>query len=1353
MRLNPVVLFLVAVVIVNRVGSQDAHVKHPELPRLVRNWAEKLGGELWHFGELVTRRSTVVESYRHAIVTAKDGESLLREITSRVKNMMDKKVDAVRRIMEIAENVAATAQDDVGEDYDYYKAKDLIDTTAVTTTEEPQHQNDNTEFQDDDDDDDDESKNIENDPQTDALRRENRRYSSKMIDDYQNEEGDSDIDADADINANLNVNVDPSENEQLENANKDDLERPDEIEREEEGEEGVEQEPMASLKPPVDKRRLPLHPNPNFYNIPVNLNVSAVHVPSNVYDRSPEVIRDIKWSEELDKSFQDNYKQDPTISWQYFGSSSGFMRQYPAMIWKQEPVDLYDCRMRSWYVEAASSPKDIVILIDRSGSMTGMRREIAKHVVNNILDTLGNNDYVNIYTFSNTTDPLIDCFEGHLVQANLANVRQFKEAMFGFKTEQIANFSLALTAAFELLQSYREERAGEGAQCNQAIMLVTDGVYYNFKEIFKEYNWRNLPFMPVRVFTYLIGREVSDVREVKWMACANQGYYVHLSTYAEVREQVLQYLPVMARPMVLNPTLKPNPTWSPVYADVTDPKLTNWLWVTRERNKQRDRFLLYRRNRNRTSFFIDDVIDRKFMYQQRRMDFNKDKVPGEFQEYRLMTSVSLPVYDKRQNATRIANLLGVAGTDVPIATIERLLLPYRVGVNGFAFIVTNNGYILLHPDLRPVFQGILKPAYNRVDMVEVELFDDDTEPREFSSELLKLRSAIVNQSSGDKEYRVKYHMDEMNRIHFGKRHYYYTGIEGTPFTLVLALPDRYGHYEIDQQSKEDKHRIFVTHNNNLTQFFTGNWTVHPAWTYCRYLGEKRVQRNFSSPAAELLHFLEKMSMPGWKWNNSHSQECDRSLINRVLYDAKITEWFHKNITNTNKEDNGPIAMLMSLLPRHEFISRFGITVAFLATHSGLTRWQDFPQNAATPKVHFHELHAEAVNEVWYRRAVEQHYRQPRSFVYSVPFDADWPVSVAVLEGEEEQPPRPSDDVLVTASHAIFKEDPKDKRVKAVVGVVGFQMYHRALHALFQNITSQCGDERCKRTCSSEELHCMLVDDNGYIVVAYDRKRTGMFLGDFRPDILEMLVEEGVYNRTRMYDYQATCFPNIHTVSPASPRLLTPFENFGEIFSWLLTTIIYFAKVAVARPGDDFIATEQPSSAAAANVVLEEAEPEHEDEDQPSRTFEKDFDHRLLINKTHPEPCDTEMYLYHLIHYSESNISRSGYNRTMRDCARPFLVQPVVASNMVLLVINMLCPEVPMEEPILSPTPVDVWYNESRHCHILRYNKFPRRNYMSCINRSIHEQTIQLCGRAATDARPHNVLVSLVLLVALFFIAA
>lgn len=35
-----------------------------------------------------------------------------------------------------------------------------------------------------------------------------------------------------------------------------------------------------------------------------------------------------------------------------------------------------------------------------------------------------------------------------------------------------------------------------------------------------------------------------------------------------------------------------------------------------------------------------------------------------------------------------------------------------------------------------------------------------------------------------------------------------------------------------------------------------------------------------------------------------------------------------------------------LFDRNEFKQRFGITVAFLATHSGLTRWQEFHSNMA-----------------------------------------------------------------------------------------------------------------------------------------------------------------------------------------------------------------------------------------------------------------------------------------------------------------------------------------------------------------------------------------------------------------------
>ena len=95
-------------------------------------------------------------------------------------------------------------------------------------------------------------------------------------------------------------------------------------------------------------------------------------------------------------------------------------------------------------------------------------------------------------------------------------------------------------------------------------MFVTDGVPYTYETIFQEYNQ---PHKPVRVFTYLIGREISDLEAAKWMACENKGYFTHVTTLAEVKEQVLKYIPVMARPLVLFRETHPV-KWTGVYADI-----------------------------------------------------------------------------------------------------------------------------------------------------------------------------------------------------------------------------------------------------------------------------------------------------------------------------------------------------------------------------------------------------------------------------------------------------------------------------------------------------------------------------------------------------------------------------------------------------------------------------------------------------------------------------------------------------------------------------------------------------------------------------------------------------------------
>uniref|UniRef100_A0AAY4A5B7 VWFA domain-containing protein n=1 Tax=Denticeps clupeoides TaxID=299321 RepID=A0AAY4A5B7_9TELE len=317
-----------------------------------------------------------------------------------------------------------------------------------------------------------------------------------------------------------------------------------------------------------------LEPNDHFNNLSVNLSLSVVQVPTNMYNKDPDIVNGVHWSEALNKVFVDNFEKDPSLIWQYFGSAKGFFRQYPGVKWHPDEhgVIAFDCRNRKWYIQAATSPKDVVILVDVSGSMKGLRLTIARQTVSSILDTLGDDDFFNIIAYNQEIHYVEPCLNGTLVQADRTNKDHFREHLDKLFAKGIGLLGNALTEAFTILSDFNQ--TGRGSVCSQAIMLVTDGATQMYDDVFAKFNW---PDRKVRIFPYLIGRESAFADNLKWMACANKGYFTQISTLADVQENVMRYLHVMSRPKVIDH--EHDTVWTEAYVDSTvsnagDRKLT-----------------------------------------------------------------------------------------------------------------------------------------------------------------------------------------------------------------------------------------------------------------------------------------------------------------------------------------------------------------------------------------------------------------------------------------------------------------------------------------------------------------------------------------------------------------------------------------------------------------------------------------------------------------------------------------------------------------------------------------------------------------------------------------------------------
>uniref|UniRef100_A0A8C2RG56 VWFA domain-containing protein n=1 Tax=Capra hircus TaxID=9925 RepID=A0A8C2RG56_CAPHI len=317
-------------------------------------------------------------------------------------------------------------------------------------------------------------------------------------------------------------------------------------------------DPEKNDSEPGSQRIKPVFIDDANFGRQISYQHAAVHIPTDIYEGSTIVLNELNWTSALDEVFKKNREEDPSLLWQVFGSATGLARYYPASPWVDNSrtpnkIDLYDVRRRPWYIQGAASPKDMLILVDVSGSVSGLTLKLIRTSVSEMLETLSDDDFVNVASFnSNAQD--VSCFQ-HLVQANVRNKKVLKDAVNNITAKGITDYKKGFSF-------YNVSRAN----CNKIIMLFTDGGEERAQEIFTKYNKDK----KVRVFTFSVGQHNYDRGPIQWMACENKGYYYEIPSIGAIRINTQEYLDVLGRPMVLAGDKAKQVQWTNVYLDALE---------------------------------------------------------------------------------------------------------------------------------------------------------------------------------------------------------------------------------------------------------------------------------------------------------------------------------------------------------------------------------------------------------------------------------------------------------------------------------------------------------------------------------------------------------------------------------------------------------------------------------------------------------------------------------------------------------------------------------------------------------------------------------------------------------------
>lgn len=199
------------------------------------------------------------------------------------------------------------------------------------------------------------------------------------------------------------------------------------------------------------------------------------------------------------------------VGYMYAGQQSGGeFTQWPAIQWDLEDGE-YDPRFRPWYSIVASGPKDIVLVIDQSGSMAQKGRlDLAKQAAKAVLKTLTWVDFVTVLAFGDQ----VTGASAQMVQATDNNKDDLIAWIDSLQPTGTTNFRDSLKSGFKYLVNARKQKGCASSYCVSALLFLTDGKPDDFTDAdVKDLEKINAECKDcVRLFSYALGSGA----EMKW---------------------------------------------------------------------------------------------------------------------------------------------------------------------------------------------------------------------------------------------------------------------------------------------------------------------------------------------------------------------------------------------------------------------------------------------------------------------------------------------------------------------------------------------------------------------------------------------------------------------------------------------------------------------------------------------------------------------------------------------------------------------------------------------------------------------------------------------------------------------